>query len=142
MFILFETDARRFCEMNQIRNSPVGHSANYCSVWRMSRPFHIIGNWQQFLISHSLLGVIFVGLLQDIIFLIYLLYPCFPLDNSPLASLKNHLFICCFSSKHAALRRKSKDWLARNQNKVSEWSDMSIRGQLFQWGSTILSVLV
>jgi hypothetical protein len=31
---------------------------------------------------------------------------------------------CCFSTKHAALRRKSKDWLARNQNNVSEWSDM------------------
>ena len=28
--------------------------------------------------------------------------------------------ICCFSAKHAALRRKSKDWLARNQNNVSE----------------------
>ena len=24
--------------------------------------------------------------------------------------------ICCFSAKHAALRRKSKDWLARNLN--------------------------
>ena len=32
---------------------------------------------------------------------------------------------CCFSAKHAALRRKSKDWLARNQNNVSEWGDMS-----------------
>ena len=32
--------------------------------------------------------------------------------------------ICCFSTNHAALRRKSKDWLARNQNNVSEWSDM------------------
>ena len=40
--------------------------------------------------------------------------------------------ICCFSAKHTALRRKSKDWLARNQNNVSEWSDMSIRGPLFQ----------
>ena len=40
--------------------------------------------------------------------------------------------ICCFSSKHAALRRKIKDWLARNQNNVSEWSDMSTRGLLFQ----------
>jgi hypothetical protein len=39
--------------------------------------------------------------------------------------------ICCFFVKHAALRRKSKDWLARNQNKVSEWGDMSIRGLLF-----------
>jgi hypothetical protein len=28
--------------------------------------------------------------------------------------------ICCFSAKHAALKRKSKDWLARNQNNVSE----------------------
>ena len=35
--------------------------------------------------------------------------------------------ICCFSAKHAALRRKSKDWLARNQDNVSEWDYMSIR---------------
>ena len=40
--------------------------------------------------------------------------------------------ICCFSAKHAALRRKSKDWLARNQNNVSEWSDMYVCGLLFQ----------
>ena len=40
--------------------------------------------------------------------------------------------ICCFSAKHAALRRKSKDWLARNQNNVTEWSDTSTRGLLFQ----------
>ena len=32
--------------------------------------------------------------------------------------------ICCFS-KHSALRRKSKDWLGRNQIDVSEWSDIS-----------------
>jgi hypothetical protein len=38
---------------------------------------------------------------------------------------------CCFSAKHAALKRKSKDWLARNQNNVSEWSDMSTRRLLF-----------
>ena len=24
--------------------------------------------------------------------------------------------ICCFSTKHAALRRKSKDWLTQNQD--------------------------
>jgi len=35
--------------------------------------------------------------------------------------------ICCFTAKLAALRRKSKDWLARNQNNVSEWNDMSTR---------------
>ena len=40
--------------------------------------------------------------------------------------------ICCFSTKHTALRRKSKDWLARNQDNVSEWGDMSIRGLLIQ----------
>jgi hypothetical protein len=34
--------------------------------------------------------------------------------------------ICCFSTKHVALRRKRKDWLARNQDSVSEWGDMSI----------------
>jgi hypothetical protein len=39
--------------------------------------------------------------------------------------------ICCFSGKHATLRRRSKDWLARNQNNVSEWSDLSIRRLLF-----------
>ena len=36
--------------------------------------------------------------------------------------------ICCFSAKHAALRRKSKDGLSRNQNNVSELGNMSIRG--------------
>ena len=45
--------------------------------------------------------------------------------------------ICYFSAKHAALSSKSKYWFARNQNNVSEWSDMSTRGLLFQWASTI-----
>ena len=40
--------------------------------------------------------------------------------------------ICCFSAKHAALRRKSKGWLARNQDNVSEQGGMSICGLLFQ----------
>jgi hypothetical protein len=34
------------------------------------------------------------------------------------------------STQH--LSRKIKDWLARNQNNVSERDDMSIRGLLFQ----------
>ena len=42
----------------------------------------------------------------------------------------NTIGICCFSGKHTALRWKSKDWLARNQNNVSEWSDMSTHGLL------------
>jgi hypothetical protein len=57
--------------------------------------------------------------------------------------------ICCFFAKYVytALRRKNKDWLARNQDNVSEWGDMSTRRLLFQWAtcSTIknqLSVLV
>ena len=53
--------------------------------------------------------------------------------------------ICCFPSKHAALRRKSKDRLARNQDNVSEWGDMYIHRLLPQWASTIkiqLSMLV
>jgi len=33
--------------------------------------------------------------------------------------------IYCFSAKHAELRSKNKDWLARIQENVSEWSDMS-----------------
>jgi hypothetical protein len=32
--------------------------------------------------------------------------------------------ICCFSAKHAALKRKSKDWLAQNQDNVSECGDI------------------
>jgi len=40
--------------------------------------------------------------------------------------------ICCYSTKHTALRRKSKDWLARIQDNVSELGDMSIHGLLFQ----------
>ena len=44
--------------------------------------------------------------------------------------------IFCFSARHAAYRRKGKNWLARNQDNVSEWSDISIRGLLLQWAST------
>ena len=34
---------------------------------------------------------------------------------------------CCFSAKHAALRRESKDWLTQNQDNVFEYGDMSIQ---------------
>ena len=40
--------------------------------------------------------------------------------------------IYCFSAMHATLRRKNKDWLARNQANVSEWGDISICRLLFQ----------
>jgi hypothetical protein len=39
---------------------------------------------------------------------------------------------CCYSAKDAVLTRKSKDRLARNQNNMSEWSDMPTRRLLFQ----------
>jgi hypothetical protein len=45
--------------------------------------------------------------------------------------------MCCFCAKHAALRRKIKDRLARNQDNVSEWDNMSIHRLLFQWANTI-----
>jgi len=38
--------------------------------------------------------------------------------------------ICFAFPLHAVLRRKSKYWLARNQDTVSDWSDMFIRGHL------------
>jgi hypothetical protein len=41
--------------------------------------------------------------------------------------------ICCFSAKHTALRRKSKDWFARNQNNVS-------RVKLHVYPQTVVSV--
>ena len=63
-----------------------------------------------------------------------------------LGQIKDHkIGIYCFSTKHAALRSKNKDWLARNQDNVSVYGDMSIRVLLFQWASTIkiqLSVLI
>ena len=40
--------------------------------------------------------------------------------------------ISSFSAKNTLLRRKNKDWLARNQDNVSEWGDISIHGLLFQ----------
>jgi hypothetical protein len=66
-------------------------------------------------------------------------------DHNNIDSKDYEIGICCFSAKLTALRRKSKDCLTRNQNNVSEWSNMSTCGLLFQWASTIkiqLSVLV
>ena len=49
--------------------------------------------------------------------------------------------ICCFSSKHTALRKKSKDWWARNQDDVSDKSDMATSGLLFHYKNPTISVL-
>jgi len=44
----------------------------------------------------------------------------------------NYLFFCYLGrSINVTLRRKSKDWLARNQYNVSLWRDMSIHGLVF-----------
>ena len=48
--------------------------------------------------------------------------------------------ICCFTAKQAALRSKSKDWLA--QNNVSEWSDMSTVVSVSQLYCHIVSSVV
>ena len=40
--------------------------------------------------------------------------------------------IFCFSAKHTTLRRKSKEWLAQNQDNHNVWGDMSTRGLLLQ----------
>ena len=55
------------------------------------------------------------------------------------------LVFVAYNAKHAELRRKSKDWLPRNQDNVSEWSDMYIHGLLFLLDNTMkkkISVLV
>ena len=50
--------------------------------------------------------------------------------------------ICCFSAKHAALKRKSKDWLSRIQDNMSEWGDMSNQEVLVQCIKIQLNMLV
>ena len=56
------------------------------------------------------------------------------LETRPGQTKYHKIGMCCFSSKYAALRSKtkSKDWLAWKQNNVPEWRDMSTRGLLFQ----------
>ena len=54
------------------------------------------------------------------------------------------VFVASPLSTHAAIRSKSKDWLAENQDNVSECGDMSTHRLLFQRASSIkiqLSVL-
>jgi hypothetical protein len=48
--------------------------------------------------------------------------------------------MCCFSAKYAALRRKNKDWLARNQDNSSEWATCLSADYCFS--ELALSVLV
>jgi hypothetical protein len=56
----------------------------------------------------------------------------------PRSSQTKHYEIgICFSVNHGALRCNSKDWLAHNQDNMSEWIDRSSCRLLFQWTSII-----
>ena len=46
---------------------------------------------------------------------------------------------CCFLAKTAAIRRKNTNWLARNQDNVPHWGDMSIHGLLCQSANTTIT---
>ena len=63
---------------------------------------------------------------------------CLKCGRSRVQTKDYKIGICCFSAKHGALRRKSKDWLTWNQDKVFECGDMSIRRLVccFSWSST------
>ena len=53
---------------------------------------------------------------------------------------KIEIGICCFFAKQAALRSKSKDWLALNQDNVFKWRDKPTCKLLLQWASTIIII--
>ena len=53
-------------------------------------------------------------------------------ETRPCQTKDYKIGICCFFSKHAAFRRKSKDWLSRNRDNMSECGNISIHGLLFQ----------
>ena len=48
--------------------------------------------------------------------------------------------ICCFSARHAALRRKSKDMLAQNQDNVSEWGEIHSISPWYSWKIAVLAL--
>ena len=50
--------------------------------------------------------------------------------------------ICCVSAKHTSLRNRRKDCLARNQDNVSNRSDIYTLGHLFQSDSAIPGLLL
>jgi hypothetical protein len=74
-------------------------------------------------VDHGFIGVVMVSVLVS---------SAVDRGFEPRSGLTKEYKICisCFSANHAALSRKNKDWLAWNQDNVSEWGDMSIRRQL------------
>jgi hypothetical protein len=70
-------------------------------------------------------------------------YPRFEPRSVKPKTIKLIFVVSLLSTQHR--EKKNKDWLAQNQNNVSEWSDMSTRKLLFQSASTIniqISMLV
>ena len=51
---------------------------------------------------------------------------------------KYTICMCCFSAKHAALRRKSKDWLARNQFCLMLFNATFNNISVISWRSVLL----
>jgi hypothetical protein len=52
----------------------------------------------------------------------YVIHTYVASNPEPVQTKDYAIGICCFSAKHAALRRKNKDWLARNHDNVTEWA--------------------
>jgi len=54
--------------------------------------------------------------------------------------IKGHAIgVCCYSTKHASLRSKSKELLAQNLDNLPEWRVMTTCGSLFQWTGPLQS---
>ena len=93
---------------------------NFCFqiiCWRTIRNFYYRNNKNKIKIGNRIGSVMVSVLASNAIDCGYELRSC---------QIKDYkIGMCCSSAKNAALRRKSKDWLARNQNNVSDWSDIS-----------------
>jgi hypothetical protein len=93
---------------------------NFCFqiiYWRTIRNFDYKNNKNKIKIGNRIGSVMVSVLASSAIYCGYELRSC--------QTKEYKIGMCCFSAKNAALRRKSKDWLARNQNNVSKWSDIS-----------------
>jgi hypothetical protein len=76
-------------------------------------------------------------------FIHVLLYMAVPFEYHwwPQQTKDYKIGICCLSAKHIVLR-KNKEWLALNQDNVSEWSDLLPHRLFFQLASTIKIQLI
>jgi hypothetical protein len=102
----------------------------YIFLYIANEGCHIRINNNLLMDNYSLFNLLFL-------FSIYLFFCFYLLASSAvgrgfeprLGPTKDHkIGICFFSAKHAALRRKIKNWLARNQNNVS-W----VKRHVYRW---------